>query len=207
MSIFGGSERRRAARLEEWALAHGWLFREGGVAAPWAAVLGRKWQDFTVLRTLTGTFDGPPITAADCRFTGEFHTRPDPGSVVRTSRRTARVSVFSVAVPGRFPDVQVDRMARRPRNTLANAMIGGQFGEFLGEDFDRMYRVTSPDLPAARRLFSPALVQAHLGRSLDSWRLADGELIHVTEGRLEPDKVRRGAEWVRWMAGMLAGPP
>ncbi|WP_146779075.1 hypothetical protein [Actinomadura craniellae] len=191
------ADRRHPQELRSWAAAHGWDFHEGDVAAAWRGRFADL-ERFRVNRLVTGSVRGLRVTAADCVHSTEIHeSAPDVDGVTVPVHYwlTHRLAVHVAHLPGDWPEVTV---AKRLRAETAYGLTGVP-------EFDRWFHVGTSDPRAARALFSPALVDAHLnGQVPPSWSLRDGELlIEDRRDRLQPQLILPQAEKLRRLAELL----
>jgi len=199
-------ERERGRRLQTWGLANGWTYEEAPLTPK-----GERHAPGTRLRLgldrlFASTVDGMPATAAEASYL-RARTSTNDGGGTTTSYTTVYMSVFALRLPGGpWPDVSVRPrpLAFRLVGALANLpQAGWRFGY---GDFDERFLVEFRD-PAAPRVFSRPLLDAHLAGHFGSWRIQGGELIvDFHDRRPEPAHVPQGIQYVRGLASLLARP-
>lgn len=197
-------ERRRGERLYAWGLKNGWTYQEAPLTPE-----GRHHAPGTRLRLgvnrlLETTIDGMVATAAEASYVRTRISATD-GTTGRANI-TEYVTVFALRLPsGPWPDLSVQPrgLVMRLVGKVANlARAGFQFGY---RDFDERFVMQSGD-PAAPRVFTQQVLDAHLAGWYGAWSLRGGELIVEHPGRLEPENVPNGIGDVRHLASLLARP-
>lgn len=201
---YRGRERRRSARVQAWAAAHGWTYQEAPLTPrgePHAPATRLRLGADRLLETSAG---GVTVAAAESSHLVARTSQNQGGST--TSYTTAYAAVFALRLAGGpWPDVDV-----RPKGG-ATRLIGAMFhrppgGIHVGYgDFDARFTVASRD-PYATRVFSRPLLDAHLAGRAGPWRLERGELIVTYDGRLDPDGIGPNIDRLRWLASLLARP-
>ncbi len=210
------TERREAARrsdaLREWARVHGWQFHDGEVRAGWRDRLAAGNRDFTVHRLVHRDLPGGPVTVAACSYRVDFSPAlHEPGQRRRPDRVRAQLTVTLLRLPGHRPDVYVRRFEPLLRS---QGWLPERYGEIAAAhlvrpvpsghpEFDGRVRVGSPDPASARALLTPAVIDAHLRRELDTWALCAGELTLVQETELRPDTVEPAVQRIHRLASLV----
>ncbi|MCA1701907.1 MAG: hypothetical protein LC808_00995 [Actinobacteria bacterium] len=93
----------------------------------------------------------------------------------RESTTTYNLMVLVVHLQGVYPEISVQ--IRGPVSRIARR-FGRQDPNSVGqESFDGLYRVRTEDPELIRRVMTPALVKAHLARTVPLWSLRDNELL------------------------------
>ncbi|MVU81446.1 hypothetical protein GPX89_29920 [Nocardia sp. ET3-3] len=182
-------ERERKARIQSWAAAHGWMFHERAGAAWTRQLPGGNRHGIGV--TVTGPMGGRWVRVS------EYSYRSSSGSGESETTTTHHFIVVTV---------QLDRP--HPPLAVRNRGLMSQFGRALFGDkptatddvlFDAKYRIDAADPAHAKAMVSPALVAAHIARTVPLWSLHGNELLTYTA---VPGPLRDPLQ-IPWYAGRL----
>ena len=180
-------ERERQQRLADWARHHDWTYAYRPAAeSTWSARLpGRSRRGVSVV--LSGMADGYPVTVAEYSYVTSS-TGTDASGRTTSSETTHRLIVAVVRRGQAFPPVEV--APRSAVSRFTRSMFGeGQIATGDSE-FDRRFRIKSPEPGTARALVGQALISAHLAERVPGWSLYGEELMTCQQG------VLRGPEGV-----------
>lgn len=175
-------ERERRAELTRWAGSRGWAAVPPGVRPGWVSWLpgrGRLRLQFS------GPYRARPASAADYSY-----TTSTPNGNGGTTTATHHFCAFVVHTRLRYPNLLVH--TRGAGSKLWRHLTGPGHTELGHTPFDEQYKVVTNDPPTARRLLTPALVQAHLAGYLPDWHLQDQDLLTYHQGRLTPTLLEAG---------------
>lgn len=149
--------RRRRARLRAWAAALGWTYADADPS------LTRRWtgDPFGVgsarrsTEVIRGLYRGRPVTSFTYRWT--------TGS--GKNRTTHTRHVVALDLPAAFP-----RLELTPENLATRLVraLGGQDIRFESDEFNRAWRVQSPDLRLAHGVIHPRMMERLLQPDLAS---------------------------------------
>ncbi len=204
---------RRSAALREWAVGHGWQYHDGELRATWRDRLAAGNGEFIVHRLVHRDLPGGPVTVASCSYRVRFTpVVPGPGESYRPGPVRAHLTVALLSLTGhRRPDIYVrrfepllgpqgwlpERYDEVPAAHLVRPVPSGH------PEFDARVRVGSPDPAAARGPLTPAVMDAHLRRELDTWALCGDELTLVQEAELRPETVEPAVRRIHRLAQLL----
>jgi hypothetical protein len=179
--------RRRRDAVRVWAEQEGWSWRasDRSLVSRWS---GRPFGAGAVRRA-TEVVSGPASvgsgrTAVSFRYT--FQT-PDPGD--GGGPRVHEHHVVAVMLPATLPPLD---LAPANLGTRIATALGGQDVVFESDDFNRRWRVTSPDLRLAHDVVHPRTMARLLEPDVADLRLrfAGDALLTWTSGRPRLDTVR-----------------
>lgn len=194
-------ERARRQQLAAWAAEHQWTYnhRPKGEWA-WAARLpGHTRRGVSLV--LSGMLEGYPATVAEYSYTTTSSGTDGSGNST-TNRTVHRLVVAVVRLRQAYPSVEV--APRGAVSRLTRSLFGeGQIS--TGDpEFDRRFRIRSPDPLTARGLLEPALVSAHLADRVPPWSIHGDELLSYRPGVLQgPDDVQRAVAPLLEVARLL----
>lgn len=196
-------EQRRQQRLHLWAARNRWVVT-ANPAVDWGARLpgGNR---HGVAFAFSGAIGGYPVSVGEYSVTDmQISSAPDGtgGTTTTTTLQTHHFTVIVVRLTIPHPTVTVE--PRGPLSKMGQAVFGSTPTATGNGQFDRRFRIQSPDPTAARRLVGPALADAHLTGIVPSWSLYGHELLAYTPGRLDdPERIPALAEPLVRVASLL----
>ncbi|MFG3616754.1 hypothetical protein [Nocardia sp. NPDC047654] len=170
------AERARKATLWHWATAQGWTFAESG-RAPWTACLpGRNSRGLGVM--VSGQFGGRWVAVAEYSYqttsSSDFSTTRTRTTTTSTTT-THRFVVVLVRLDRVYPPVAV--VPRGLLSQLGRAMFGDKPTATGNALFDSRYRIVAADPACAKALIGPALIDAHIARTVPHWNIVGADLL------------------------------
>jgi len=120
-----------------------------------------------------GLVDGRPVGIAECAFSGPSNNSGSPAGPFVLLMAELRQPARTVAVHRRAAWEKNDRRRALDRPTFVGV-----------EDFDREYRIVTPDPRAARAVVGPALIAAHLTGRLPDWSVQGTEVLICRPGHI-----------------------
>ncbi|MET8151447.1 hypothetical protein ACIBSW_17275 [Actinoplanes sp. NPDC049668] len=184
-------ERRRKARLQQWADRNGWTLTlrpdvDWGRRLPGGNRHG-------VGPTFSAILDGRPVSVAEYSVT-------DASDGTTTNTHHHVVTVARLSRP--LPPTQVEPRGRTSR--LKNRILGPGDTATGNPDFDREFRIHTNDPATLHHWFTAPLITAHLTRQVPpSWSVQGTELLCHQPGRLNPNQIRDHAAAVLPLADQL----
>lgn len=179
--------RRRRDAVRVWAEENGWSWRASDRS------LVSRWSERPfgtgAVRRATEVVSGP-ASAGSGRLAVSFrysYQTPDSGD--GSGPRVHEYHVVAVMLPAALP--QLDLVPANLGTRIATA-LGGQDIVFESDDFNRRWRVTSPDLRLAHDVVHPRTMARLLEPDVADLRLrfAGDALLSWTSGRPRLDTVR-----------------
>lgn len=174
------AERKRREALQRFAASRGWTYVEQDDSlvhrfdgAPFGRGHGRR-----ATNVLRGEHDGRPVVVFEYRYQ-ETHSNGNKG----TRTVTYRFTVYAVELGVRTPGLVID-----PENMLerfAGRLLGSDI-ELESEEFNRAFRVNSPDRRFASAVLHPRMMEHLLRFRETAWRLEDDAMLLVEDGRYDP---------------------
>ena len=173
------AEKRRREALAAFAARRGWSYRRDAPelvdrfdGAPFGRGFGRSARN-----AISGTHLDRPFTTFDYRYKERQGTGED--SQVVTRRFCLTVVELGVWTPGLVVDPE--NFLKRFAGRVFNSDI-----ELESEDFNRAFRVNSPDRRFASAVLHPRMMEHLLTLRELGWRLEGDAMILVEDGAYDP---------------------
>lgn len=173
-------EQQRRELLMTWATNSGFTYtvEDDSWCDRWHATPFGDGDHRKAKNVVTGTHKDRPFAAFDYSY--QTHSSNGKGGQTTT---THHYVVTSLQLPTYLPRLQVT-----PENLMTR--LGNAFGlddiELESEDFNRRFRVHSPDRKFACDVLSPRTMQMLLSRPALSWRIDGTDILGWQEGKLSP---------------------
>ncbi|MGW5363148.1 hypothetical protein [Actinopolymorpha pittospori] len=179
------ARQRRMAAFQALAAAQGWQWIEEDdrYVRNWNSHPFGQGRKRRATNILVGKYRGREIAAYDY----EYQTESDNGKDRTTT--THRYAIWVVTLPSRLPGLEVRKEG------IFGGRVAAAFGfgdlQLESEEFNRTFRVGTPDRRYATAMLHPRMMELLLarGRNGMSWRIAGDALLCWEEGKAEPDVI------------------
>lgn len=176
------AERRRREALQRFAASRGWTYvdRDRELVRRYSGPPFGRGSSRQAHHVLRGSHEGRPVTIFDYQY------EESSGSGSDRSTTTYRFAVYAVDLGVRTPGLVVD-----PENLLerlAGRLLGTDI-ELESEEFNRAFRVNSPDRRFASAVLHPRMMEHLLRLPEVGWRLEDDAMLLVERGQFDPADV------------------
>ena len=179
------ARQRRMAALQAVATAQGWqlIEEDDRYVRNWNGHPFGQGKDRKATNILVGKYRDREIAAYDYEYETES------GSGKNRSTTTHRFAVWLVTLPSRLPGLEVRREG------IFGGRVAAAFGfgdlQLESEEFNRTFRVASPDRRYATAMLHPRMMELLLARASDGmcWRIDGDVLLCWEEGRAAPEAI------------------
>ena len=184
-------QRRRRARMRQWADRHGWTLTRRP-AVDWGRSMPGGNPD-GIEHLFTRVIDGRRVDVAEYSVTDA-----GDGSTQNTHHWVVTATTLRWPLPG------MSLAPRDPVSRLARKLFGGEDTATGDRDFDRRFRVRAGEPAAVRRWLSGQLIAAQLaGRVPPAWQVHGAGLLCHRPGALDLDEIPAHAAATVTLAGLL----
>lgn len=189
----------RIASLVALAQSKGWSFSpvdRFGLPGRWRGAPFGQGYDRRAQNVITGEHNGHPVVAFDYSYKED--SRDSEG---RTRTTTHSFAVFALGMPCALPEVHV-----APEGVFARLgkALGMQDIELESEEFNRRFRVRSPNPKLATDVLTPRTMEALLAGGKINFRFAGSDCVAYESGGLDPVEILRH---VHLMSEVVDGVP
>lgn len=176
----------RIASLAAVVQSNGWSFSPQdpfGLPERWPGAPFESGYDRRAQNVITGEHNGHPLVAFDYSYKED--SRDSEG---RTTTRTYCYAVYALGMPCALPEVHV-----APEGVFSRLgkALGIQDIELESEEFNRRFRVRSPNPKLATDVLSPRTMEALLAGGKINFRFAGSDCLAYDSGSLDAVELLR----------------